>query len=463
MGNLSKRAFCTARLRSVRSLALAVLVTAGLFGTCSSAFAEGAQAGTVGSYEVQVPSGGAWTTVGTAAFGFEYTTQSVALPGTFRQLRLVQHGGTAAQIDGVSLAGEAPMAVFGSADTLALQKLQAADHDVTNVFDQALILTFPTAGSRLELNARVQGDISGAFPFEFPGANTYEPVGPDSKFYSYRVGDLPTAIDTGAKPFVDVLCEPATGHPDGNTYVWVASDRQNLLVTVDFTPDNTMDGNEDYAAVHVKTPAGVKEFKISTAQQAWGDVAFTYTDKVSYQHKLYSFRIPWSEVGVGSDKIEVAFTAYGTAAVAMPVYRFYNKMNGSHFYTANAAEKASVIANLSSTYNYEGVAYSIRVFDPNNNDPLYRFYAPRLGSHFYTVSEAEKASVIANLSSTYTFEGVAYDVCVPDVFGSTNIYRFYNRVNGSHFYTASLAERDAVLNDASGTYAYEGVGFHVIQ
>ena len=37
-----------------------------------------------------------------------------------------------------------------------------------------------------------------------------------------------------------------------------------------------------------------------------------------------------------------------------PVYRFYNKKNGSHFYTASAAEKNSVIAKLSATYSLDG-------------------------------------------------------------------------------------------------------------
>ena len=41
---------------------------------------------------------------------------------------------------------------------------------------------------------------------------------------------------------------------------------------------------------------------------------------------------------------------------ATTVYRFYNKSNGSHFYTASETEKANVLANLSSTYSLDGVA-----------------------------------------------------------------------------------------------------------
>lgn len=458
MNSPFKRAHRTASVRAAFPVTLAIAVVVGLVGA-SGAFAAG---GTVGTYEVQVASGGTWTTVGSAAFGFGYTTESVELPGAFQQVRLVQHGGEASQIDGVSLGGTAPMAVTGSSDGSALSKMVAVDNDVTNVFDQAVILTFPVAGASLDINARIQGDISGMFPLEFPQANTFTSVGPGSAFYSYRLGGLPTAIDTDAKPVLAEFRRPDTGHPAGTTYVWLADDGANLRATLDFTPDNTEDDGEDYAAVHVKTPAGVKEFKVSTAQKTWGDVAFTSTDKAGYQHKLYTFTIPWSAIGTVGDTVDVAFTAYGTAAVGRPVYRFYNKAKDNHFYTIDAAEKDAVIATLADTYVFEGVAYNVAPSFPNV-DPLYRFYSPKLGSHFYTVSQAERDRVIATLGETYTYEGIAYDVCLPEVFGTLNIYRFYNLKNGSHFYTASVAERDLVLADPSGTYAYEGVGFHVFQ
>ena len=41
----------------------------------------------------------------------------------------------------------------------------------------------------------------------------------------------------------------------------------------------------------------------------------------------------------------------------MPVYRFYNKKNGSHFYTASEAEKNTVLSTLTGTYAFDGVAY----------------------------------------------------------------------------------------------------------
>jgi len=143
-----------------------------------------------------------------------------------------------------------------------------------------------------------------------------------------------------------------------------------------------------------------------------------------------------------------------------PVYRFYNRRNGSHFYTASEAEKAHTIAALSSTYTYEGAAFQINTSNPSNVRPLYRFYNRRNGSHFYTASEAEKAHTIAALGSTYSYDGPAYQVSTFPYF-SQPVYRFYNRRNGTHFYTASESERAHTLSALSSTYSYDGIAYYL--
>ncbi len=416
-----------------------------------------------GIYAVQVESAGVWTTVGSASFGTQYETQSVPLPGVYSRVRLVQSGGTAAQLDMVELGGVAPIAASGSPDPLVLAKLLAADNDVTNVHDSAVVVVFPGAGARVDIRARVQGDLSGAFPFEFPVENTCGPVTTGSAFYSADTGSLPTTIDTEDMPFAKVLSKPGTGHPEGYTYLWIADDGENLRVVMDFTPDNTVDANDDYATVHVNSVAGVRDFRVSELEKAWGDVAFTYTDKVSYQHKLYSFAIPWSAVGGRTQTVELAFTAYGTAAyipVPLPVYRFFRASRGTHFYTATEAEKASVIAHPEWGYVYEGIAYIVDASHPANRFPLYRFYNARTGVHFYTASETEKANVAAHPEWGYVYEGVAYNVASPAE-GIAPIYRFYNRIGGTHFYTASEAEKNAVESTLGGTFNFEGAAFYI--
>ena len=142
----------------------------------------------------------------------------------------------------------------------------------------------------------------------------------------------------------------------------------------------------------------------------------------------------------------------------LPVYRFYNKKNGSHFYTASEAEKNNVQSKLSATYGYDGPAYKA---SSAYTTPLYRFYNKKNGSHFYTASESEKNSVIKNLGATYSYDGPAYNVTSGPAPGSAPVYRFFNKKNGSHFYTASVAEKASVLRGLSATYALDGPAFYV--
>lgn len=45
--------------------------------------------------------------------------------------------------------------------------------------------------------------------------------------------------------------------------------------------------------------------------------------------------------------------------------------------------------------------------------------------------------------------------------GATTVWRFYNRKVGTHFYTASVAERDRVAATLGGTWTFEGPGYYL--
>jgi hypothetical protein len=156
----------------------------------------------------------------------------------------------------------------------------------------------------------------------------------------------------------------------------------------------------------------------------------------------------------------LAFPAVAHAA-SQNVYRFYNARTGTHFYTASDAERASVITRWPGAFSYEGVAYSLETASPTATRPLYRFFNVRTGTHFYTASEAEKSQVIATLSDTFQYEAVAYMVSSSPTEGATPVYRFYNHRKGGHFYTSSAEERDAVMSRFGDSYSYEGIGFWI--
>ena len=155
-------------------------------------------------------------------------------------------------------------------------------------------------------------------------------------------------------------------------------------------------------------------------------------------------------------------TAYAKWTALMPVYRFYNMRTGAHFYTTSEVERASVLAaGLSAIWRNEGIAYWLNTASTDMNTPLYRFFNLKTGTHFYTISEVEKTTLLAAaLSSTWRFEGVAYKVSVNPA--GTPVYRFFNLKKGTHFYTISTVEKATLMVPAlSTTWRFEGVSFYL--
>jgi hypothetical protein len=140
-----------------------------------------------------------------------------------------------------------------------------------------------------------------------------------------------------------------------------------------------------------------------------------------------------------------------------PVYRFYNPGAGTHFFTDSAEERDHVIATWPTIYSYEGVAYKVN--PENNPQPLYRFYKPSSSSHFYTASLDEANHVLATWPHIYSYDGPTFAVTPWPEPAKPPVYRFYNKVNGSHFYTASLDEANHVIATWPQVYTYEGQAF----
>jgi len=167
----------------------------------------------------------------------------------------------------------------------------------------------------------------------------------------------------------------------------------------------------------------------------------------------------WSVDNVGNEETpKTAVVRIGQAS-PLPVYRFYNFKKGVHFYTASAAEADIVRTKLAFTFRPEGVAYSVNTANALNSAPLYRFYNFKKGVHFYTASAAEADSVRTKLAYTFRDEGVAYNVS--DDTGGMPVYRFYNVKKGVHFFTASAAEADIVRTKLAYTFRDEGVAYYV--
>jgi len=68
---------------------------------------------------------------------------------------------------------------------------------------------------------------------------------------------------------------------------------------------------------------------------------------------------------------------------------------------------------------------------------------------------------MANLSAVYSYDGPCYDVCTTPVAGATTVWRFFDKANGSHFYTADPAEKANVLANLGAQFSLDGPAFYV--
>lgn len=88
---------------------------------------------------------------------------------------------------------------------------------------------------------------------------------------------------------------------------------------------------------------------------------------------------------------------------------------------------------------------------------IFRFFNKLLGVHFYTSSVSERDSVQGSLPQ-YQYEGAAF-AGSSDADADLSIFRFFNRSTGAHFYTASADEANNVMKNLPG-YQYEGVSYN---
>jgi photosystem II stability/assembly factor-like uncharacterized protein len=219
-----------------------------------------------------------------------------------------------------------------------------------------------------------------------------------------------------------------------------------------------------------KAHGSVNQLSFSSGTTGWaalndGSVAFTTDGGENWQHgtAMDSNTLGISVVGAeniwvcGANGRLMSNYWYQTTKV----YRFYNKKNGSHFYTDSYDEKMMIIQKWPDIYTFEGVGYEYDSMKATKN--LWRFYNKKNGSHFYTVSDEEKNMVLQKWSTVFALDGPTYPVSPVQVPGSVPVYRFYNKTNGSHFYTASADERDRVMATWPNVFSLDGPAFYLPQ
>src|SRR5688500_8806104 len=84
--------------------------------------------------------------------------------------------------------------------------------------------------------------------------------------------------------------------------------------------------------------------------------------------------------------------------------------------------------------------------------PVFRYYEKEnLEKHFFTTNYSELGD---GNNHGFIFEGIGFFAFPNQVAGSVGVHRWYNPVNGDHFYTANP-------NEIPAGYTYEGIRFYV--
>ena len=141
------------------------------------------------------------------------------------------------------------------------------------------------------------------------------------------------------------------------------------------------------------------------------------------------------------------------------VYRFFDTRNGTQFMTSNVTERDGVI-NTRPDLKYEGLGLG-SVKDATQDtaaSPVYRFFDKLYGTHFFTTSATEAASVAATRPDMTQEAATVYEHMTQQA-GDTTVYRFFDSHNGTHFYTSSQTEYAGLIQNRPDMVS-EGVAFY---
>ncbi|MDT7951933.1 MAG: hypothetical protein RQ966_10565 [Acetobacteraceae bacterium] len=164
-----------------------------------------------------------------------------------------------------------------------------------------------------------------------------------------------------------------------------------------------------------------------------------------------------SQYAATSDGAGGTFVALTAATIG--VYRFFDSNYGTHFFSSAVSEKDNVMATRPDLI-YEGVG--LLAIDPLGTDPhaapVYRFFDKNYGTHFFTTSSSERDTVIATRPDL-VFEGAGFIEHTAQQAGDTAVYRFFDSNYGTHFYTSDANERAMIIRTRPDLID-EGVGFY---
>lgn len=171
---------------------------------------------------------------------------------------------------------------------------------------------------------------------------------------------------------------------------------------------------------------------------------------IDQDHNIVANFVPSKDDDPGTGQIDYE--------LLRPVYRFWSPVTGRHFYTISRTERDRLRCLFADVWTYEKIAFCAFEADTvPGTSPVYRFWSDRLQSHVYTMDKAEKNKLIKDCR--WAYEGVAFYAFAtgdqPD--DAYPVYRFWSDKLQSHFYTIDERERDKLILQFPKTWTYKGI------
>ena len=242
-------------------------------------------------------------------------------------VRIRQAGGGASHLDAVLLGGRAPI----GSSSATLNKLSRRDNDLATAGGREIDLTFAAlrrplsglcpAASKARSSARSRCSSRWRTPsgaVALLGLLLLPPGQLRSAAAAFRRPRLAGRGRQRRQPFFEALSPTGSGHPTGYTYGWVSNDVATSTSPSTSRRTTPMTATRTTPRCMSAATGGCASSRSRSPKSAGARPHFVYTDKVAYQHKVYDFAIPLSELPAAADSLDLCFAAYGTASATTP-------------------------------------------------------------------------------------------------------------------------------------------------
>lgn len=280
---------------------------------------DGAEDG-VATFHVRQLVDGEWEKVYQHSFPVEYETDTfeVTPHDASLELRFVQKTMDFGDIEFIQLSHCGAIVLPDSAQYVetgddVMADILEDDLNVINVHEREIEVSW-SLDEECEKSAEITlkaNEYPRALPLRFPeeDAQTVSYVF-DERIKSLDMDGRLDEVDGQDEPQYAPLWQPVTGHPDGETLIYLSNDEEYWYLALDITMDNTDEWGEDFTEVVVLQGGEERVFRVDDFTDEYGVCAFGLTSAVSYKHQTCELNIPREELS--GEQIDFFLRYYGT-------------------------------------------------------------------------------------------------------------------------------------------------------